>query len=409
VIVDLRTDSNRHKDLSKPVPRADHQKGTTTQALVPPFLNGYVMMFNGRSTPESYGQLLAWGDHPDAFQWMISKRGVIPGQGLFVLEIQSRLYKFLVESCKAILHDMTDAQLVDPSISVQPEPPSVSGNETSGLPAIEVAIKERPYRLPANLDLHRLKVIIAGKASATEDHVWALREDPGYFANVLYEWRQHRQELLLDTKGAKHPLLDPGRVSVFWGYIVHNAINSALYAIEVWRLLETSINDIIALKQKYDHQIVPENDLPAEYAMAIYKILRYLEDCRKIPINLLRTGFTASPPLRSAFCREPPTDILDTKMVIRKRTSLQQNEDRDYLVWLIFELFDADQVMLFGLDNLVGEIDKQMRANPDMVSSWIADQFADLAVFSLIEYELRHYQPWGATFFNDMVGSGHFP
>jgi hypothetical protein len=45
-----------------------------------PFLNRHVMVFAGRRTPQTYGELIAWDDHPDALDWMVSNRGHIPGE-----------------------------------------------------------------------------------------------------------------------------------------------------------------------------------------------------------------------------------------------------------------------------------------------------------------------------------------
>lgn len=84
--------------------------GQTAAIIVPEFLNEYVMMFTGRHKPETYGELIAWDDHPDAFDWLQSLRGHHPGEGILVLQIQDRLYKFLVDCCKSILHDITAEQ-----------------------------------------------------------------------------------------------------------------------------------------------------------------------------------------------------------------------------------------------------------------------------------------------------------
>lgn len=71
-------------------------------------------------------------------------------------------------------------------IPIQPEPPALSTSETS-LALLATVAAEAPYRLPASLNLTRLKAIVAAKRSAAEDHIWSLREDPGYFADVVLE------------------------------------------------------------------------------------------------------------------------------------------------------------------------------------------------------------------------------
>ena len=66
------------------------------------------MMFTGRINPNTYGELIAWENHPNVFDWMHSQRGAYSGEGLFILEIQKRFYRFIVDCCKDILQDMTE-------------------------------------------------------------------------------------------------------------------------------------------------------------------------------------------------------------------------------------------------------------------------------------------------------------
>lgn len=78
--------NSRSRNKPAAFSRADNQEthfGHVTTALVPIFLNEHVMMFTGRDTPETYGELIAWDDHPDAFDWMHTKRGTLPGEVSF--------------------------------------------------------------------------------------------------------------------------------------------------------------------------------------------------------------------------------------------------------------------------------------------------------------------------------------
>ena len=193
--------------------------GITSGVFMPAYLNQHVMLFADRHTEDTYGELIAWDDHPEAFNWMMSKYGTLPGEGLLVLEIQKRLYGFLVECCKDVLHDMPEA-LIDASLPIQPEPPLVSANET-GLASLAITAAEAPYRLPAHLDLKSLASLVEGKLSAAEDHVWALREDPSYYADTVLELREHRQECLPDTSGRVHPVFTVfNQETVFWQRVI---------------------------------------------------------------------------------------------------------------------------------------------------------------------------------------------
>jgi hypothetical protein len=363
------------------------------------------MMFTGRHTPETYGELIAWKDHPEAFHWLTSQRGAHPGQGLLILEIQERLYQFLVDCCKAILHDMSEKALADPGIPIQPEPPSISDNAT-GLVLLATTAAEAPYRLPADLDLTRLELLVEAKLSAAEDHVWALREDPGYFAQTVLNWREHRQECLPDTKGRRHPILvNPTQERIFWERVIGNSIVTALTMIEIWGSIHEQIVNLQRLKEKYADSILPEKDLPQEYALAFYKLDHHLQQFSKGPIGTLKVGFVASPPMRSYFVRLPQ-DPTNTKIQIAKRTGLEKEKSRDELIWILTTLFDEQQLHLAGLNMLMDELARLMGSDPKiqgLISSWVADQISDLSVFSQCLHQIELYQPWAATFETEMV------
>ena len=67
------------------------------------FLNRYTMLLNGQTTPETYGQLVAWrGPDDAAFQMLLSGIGYHSDWGLRVLKIQQRLLRFLIQRCHLI-------------------------------------------------------------------------------------------------------------------------------------------------------------------------------------------------------------------------------------------------------------------------------------------------------------------
>jgi hypothetical protein len=82
------------------------------------------------------------------------------------------------------------------SFPVLPEPQLKPESEISGFESLGMMAVEAPYRVPAQLDLCRIESLLAARASAAEDHLWALREDPDYFAKTLFEVKEHRQEML---------------------------------------------------------------------------------------------------------------------------------------------------------------------------------------------------------------------
>lgn len=67
---------------------------------------------------------------------------------------------------------------------------------------------QSPFRLPALLEFNCLKALVSGERTSAEDTVRSLRDNPGFFEGLIGDWSEYRQEKLLDTHGAHHPVLD---------------------------------------------------------------------------------------------------------------------------------------------------------------------------------------------------------
>ena len=165
--------------------------GLVSKALVPAFLNEHVIYFSDKDFPSHYGELITWEDSDSAFEDMTTGKGMHPGHGLTILQQQQRLYGFLVKCCKEILHDSPADRLTSDEYPIQPEP-SLPGESATDFASLALMSTEAPYRKPASLNLARLKSLLSAKVAATEDHIWALREDPSYFADSLLDLKEHR-------------------------------------------------------------------------------------------------------------------------------------------------------------------------------------------------------------------------
>ena len=110
---------------------------------------------------------------------MFSRLAHQPGEGLLILEQQQKILAFLVECSESILHDIPPTSIFDDEFSIKPDlGPIIDGAE---YPTLATLATEAPYRLPAQLDLSKLKSLIAARRSDAENHIWALREDPYVF------------------------------------------------------------------------------------------------------------------------------------------------------------------------------------------------------------------------------------
>ncbi|KAE9366427.1 hypothetical protein N431DRAFT_351887 [Stipitochalara longipes BDJ] len=364
----------------------------------PAFLQGYTLLMDGDTT-ETYGKLVSWEDDKEAADLMFSERQFSPGDGLRVFELQEKVYPFLVKCCQLILHDLVESGTIfDDQFPVIAEPVSVKALELSTgaemLPSLAAISAEAPYRLPANLDLERLRGILAARLSAAEDNLWLLREDPGYFADTIMDWSEHRNDRLLDTRGQPHPT--GPHTTDFWERIIRNVIANAYSDFETWSLLHRCITRLCALKEKYKNEISYDKQLPEESCHPQLTFLCRLEISCETPLHNLK-NIQSSPPLRQYFTREPqqPGTIM---MHIRPINELDPHFHKPWGLLLI--LWDEDQRKLFGLSNVIDAFEQIMLdpAEKRNLSPYMADWFADLAILSRSLREIEIYQPWAATF-----------
>lgn len=123
-----------------------------------------------RPSPEVFGELIRWDENSNAFELLISGTVMYPGQGLIVLEIQQRVFHYLVDYCERIMYDIPADHLASDRYPIQPlvKPAKETVNSFDSL---VIMAAEAPYRLPANMGLVRLESLIAAKKGATGDHI----------------------------------------------------------------------------------------------------------------------------------------------------------------------------------------------------------------------------------------------
>ncbi len=376
--------------------------GNVSMAIATIFLNEHVMILNGVTHDDGYGRLLNWEDHEDAFTWTHTRKQFLPGEGLMILEAQDRLLEFLVQCCQQILHDISSDELLSDSHPVQPEPQLKDSAEATGFISLAVMAEEAPYRVPENLDLEKMERLLAARKTLAEDHVWALREDPGYFADQVSEMREHRQELLKDVEGNVHPTLKPRREGILWCRVIGNVLLEAHFQLELFSELHDQVQQLRALQRQYAAQISPLEDLPEPYLAALLKFRHYLNQMAKGAMNQLKMTFVASPPMRSFFVREVPISPSSSQISTMLRPSVKMDAVASQLVQLLRTLWeDGRDLFLCRLPFVVDELDRLLKAEPrarELMSSYTARLVGELSIIGECLRQLDIYQPWANGF-----------
>jgi hypothetical protein len=263
-------------------------------------------------------------------------------------------------------------------------------------PTTEILARYAPYLPPQRPNFYRLKAFLDARASAARDHILALREDPGYFADVIYDWCEHRQEAILDSAGKIHSSYGQ---TVFWDIVLKDVIDEAYGLLFACDIVSKQADIVTTLHKKYARIIDPRYMLPEEFMRAIRSFRALLLHFSYSPIASLFHGLPASPPLRSLFVRE----ILlhgNTKTFLRRDVGV----DLDPLLWIINKIWDASKWRLYGPQDLVDEMERLVLAEPqqhERISPWVAERFADLGIFVRVKHEVDSYQPWAAGYKKD--------
>lgn len=382
------------------------------------YLAGFTMEFAAQ-TP--YGQLAeTTKPHTVSYtgiDFRIQCGRCLAGDGLLILEVQDRIYQFLVKVCQSILHDIPSQALAGPKYSVLPEPSLPSANSRAdGVVSLAVTNLEASYLAPGKTDFSRIEKLIDARASESEDALWALREDPQSFATALSDFIDHRSEFMPDHKGDLHPVttasgfhtllnsipadLRPSGVNNFRELMASVCLTSACIKVDFWNDLRNKVRRVVELKSlQFDRQNTgPEDGLPPEFAMAMYLLFSVLSGKISEQIMILETTALPSHPLRVYFARASLYTVDQFVRVGCPPPHVQK------FINLLHSIIIANKYKLIGhlpgVQSLMDEYEK-MSQNPEnleAVSPLVADEISTLSLLSECMRQLHLFQPWVSCF-----------
>lgn len=371
--------------------------GRQLETLRPYFLREYIMIMDGSLGENEYGKLVARDFGSD---WMDGdQKQISPGEGLLILEAQEKLMAFLVDFCHQILHDITETEMFSDRFPIVSEPCLKMDTEVNGFDSLAIMAAEAPYRVPAKLDFDRLILLLSARASAAEDHIWALREDPGYFSEHVHDMKEHDPEIIKDPRG--YTPFDDCKVSPkYWGRSVYTLLFEAYKHYEMYSQLRQEARQLQSLQKKYESQIRPEKHLPEEYQRAMLDFRFHLSEAAFAAcFQLQRTG--ASPPMRQFMVRARPSSS-KKGLWITPLPGKKIHEVGGQLLLLLktlWEMGKPQKALRWTLltDELERLLESEVRAK-ELISPYIASCVGELSTISQCMRQLELYQPWARGF-----------
>ncbi|KAL1847238.1 hypothetical protein Daus18300_014002 [Diaporthe australafricana] len=369
--------------------------GKAVRALIPVLVIECAMILQCANGSDEYGRLVSPDENPDIENWVESRRQFLSEDGLMVLQVQDRLMSFLVKCCKQILHDIPEKTLISDAFPIKPQPKLNTGSKTGGFSSLAVVIAEAPYRVSAQLDLDRVESLLTAKTSASEDHIWSLREDPSYFAETQDDIAEHRSEMVKDFFGKAAGVLGKDHKPARWGAVSNTMILSAYHSLEVFSELQSQAQELRVLQEKHAADISPLTDLPQEYAYAIAKFYYFAGKATAAFIFMLKCSVMASPSFRKFHVRVGSDTVMATEEVLKRRGVKAELHERKVL-----DLF----ILLWGPDlkairppDVVDEIERLLDLDPKargLITPCLANFIGKISIVSHCLRQVENYQPW---------------
>ena len=222
------------------------------------------------------------------------------------------------------------------------------------------------------MNLDRLKTLVAGRRASADDHLWLLREDPGYFAETLQEWKEHDVEMLRhECHGC-------------WLLVAERMIGDSLTLFLYWHYIHCRLDQMSSIEsqmQRADHSRLRLANQDEQLWVELMVIVQVM---RSFPIELLAVGFTPSPRMR--HCYTPSKDGYSWN------TKLKLTEAERRVNCLFYSMANEELRELHTLNHLVQETQYMLETDEEasqLVDSWVVTVFSDLAMLSELEIRIE--------------------
>jgi hypothetical protein len=347
---------------------------------------------------DKYGCLMEWDTEADALTSIQKGDTVHPRVGIQILSLHYSLIAFLDLFVWEIVGDKMKSPLSELSKEeIRDLPPLSNGDdEYRSLGSI---IREDPYRVPQHLDLGRLRRLVSARTNEAEDHIWLLREDPGYFAEIVFELREHQ------SKRSKHTKVhDDSQDEIMWARVLRNVAVDGYVELSIWRKVHEHISQLEQLSEKHFDSLSPHQDLPQDYFDMLVKTWFFLEASQLDLIQQLRTKFSWSPEARTHFALEHLHGELDsTKLKALSKMLGKPHPDIHRTFTLFGYLWEPSKRHTLGIHAVVEALEHMLQNNKrakGVTSAWVASCLSQLSIITECLRQLNCFQPWATKIKN---------
>ncbi|KAL8877577.1 MAG: hypothetical protein Q9198_004430 [Flavoplaca austrocitrina] len=240
------------------------QVGISSNMLVPKYIRGYDMYLNGESR-EDYGRLVCWTKDQQACSKRHEGITLDPGMGIFILENQRDILEFLVAGLNGLpVNSSSDTWIPQRAPKLERKTSSALAN---GHESVTVRTFEALYRSPDACDFARLRSFVEAHCNEVADHFLFIREDPGYFAELMREAYSHTGEA---TVNRRYYLYSTQLSNKSWNEALSQVLITAYHDAFLWRSMAQLLDQLIATYAEQRTNIRHRQLLPDAYVEALH-------------------------------------------------------------------------------------------------------------------------------------------
>ncbi|KAK8006464.1 hypothetical protein PG991_012761 [Apiospora marii] len=354
-------------------------------------------VFRNEHSADTYGKIKQCDSDCTHSGLAACRIGFDVGRGVLLLEVQARIYDFLVKICKTVLHDKDRSELTGSHIPTIPRPLEDTTTSAS-LGSLKAAAIRAPYRVPAEMDTDRMLEMVSAKLDAAEDHLHSMREDPAYFAGVLRDFETHDIDWLLQRTGKLYmaEMRTHGH-----GAIGYPAAFALLWP-ATWSRLLHKLQELAAILDRKEHKV--EENLPPELEAAYKDALDYVKDLEASIAYEMYMAFISSPNVRPMFKDWLPVGDWKSSPGFK----VEEHWHHEYQAFRAFNLTTIALTRdLVGTHVLLEDLDKFRNPTNDMdtdpcIDSYVAAMMSDLSIVAECRRQLALFHPW-ARHYHEIV------
>ena len=261
-----------------------------------------VMLLTEQKTRGSYGRLQSLENQAEIEDIIWTGYGFQLGRGLTVLEIQARLYGFLLCMAKLLLHDFDLSSLTaDSNIPHTYRKTEQAPEPKEWLSIVEINTQTF-YGLPQPFSLTNLRRLVVAKRDEAEDSFCTLREDPAFFQTHISLYQsQHivtqRKILRDETLGLVYKA-GGGALKSAWVHVIHKTCRDVV----TWNSIATEISRLEMLRASLHIDQRPlSKRLPPEYENAMGRFMCMMTFLWRLAVRDLGYVAASSPKLVDYF------------------------------------------------------------------------------------------------------------